>query len=236
MIPIQIVTVFTPRPQHPKWYDYLALLRIQRDSARWFGHGHLVVTDSHLPDEFNQLRTYLPPELMQAMIAGVVAKLKHARYEVGGGAHLVFADCDCLVARNLDEAFDSDIPFDLGLTHRVNDLSPINNGAMYVPQSGIAAALAFFEHALSICGTHWGADQEAISQAAAPVLDEDGYALRHGCRVSFLNMKRYAAVPKTHLSKHGEGTFIVHFKGNTKEWMADYARSFVFKEDGRGSR
>ncbi len=233
---VQVVTVFAkrdPRPECPPWQEYLPMLRLQRDSARWFGHGHMVVTDADLGEEFQTLRTNLPAELMPAMVSGVVARLKAAQYGTTS-MHIVFVDADCLIAKNLDDAFD--VNWELGLTYRAHPTAPINNGAMYVHRDGIYPAMRFFEDAQARCGTHWGADQEAISQAAMPIVSEIGaVGLRHGCRVGFLNMKRYAAVPKSHLSKHGAETFIVHFKGDTKRWMADYANEFIFKDESRGA-
>lgn len=231
MTQVHVVTVFAPRDpiaDVPPWQDYLPLLKLQRDSARWFGHRHTVVTDANLGAEFDTLRTPLDADLMPAMITGVITRL-----ESGGSSHIVFLDCDCLVVRDLESAFDGDT-FDVGLTHRANEKSPINNGAMYVNRSGIVAALPFFRHAWALCGTHWGGDQEAISQAAAPVPDDDGFGVRHNCRIGFLNMKRYAGVPKAHLQPHKE-SLVVHFKGETKKWMADYANAFLFSGAHHGA-
>lgn len=229
---VHVCSVFAPRDPivdgPSSWQEYLPLLRLQRDSARWFGHRHSVVTDSDLGSEFDLFRTNLDDDLMRAMIAGVVARL-HA----GGNSHIVFLDVDCLVARNLDSVFAENL-WDVGLTHRENDVAPINNGVMYVRADAISSVLPFFKRAWALCGTHWGADQEAISKAAAPVPKDDCVIPRNGLRIGFLNMKRYAAVPKNHLSKHGAETFVVHFKGKTKEWMADYANEFIFKGEQVG--
>lgn len=230
---IQVVTVFAPRDPIsagvPAWEQYLPLLRLQRDSARWFGHRHLVVTDADIGSEFDTFRTYLDLELMPAMIAGVIARLNS-----GGNSHLVFADVDCLVARDLSPIFENN-DWDLGLTHRENAKAPINNGVMYVRAESIWAVRPFFQRAWALCGKHWGADQEAISNAAAPVPTEDCVETRNGLRIGFLNMKRFAAVPKNHLSRHGGETYMVHFKGETKKWMADYANAFIFQGERVGA-
>lgn len=217
---VQVVTVYTPRPRSEQWMDYLPLIRAQRASALRFGHRHLVVTDVDLGSEFETMRTQLPENLMQAMIAGVVARLA-----VPTVHNTVFVDADCLVARELDSAFIDN--YDIGLTHRFNPVSPINNGVMYVMANSFAKAHSFYKYALSICGTHWGGDQEAISDAASPVPEQDGYGIRFGCNIKFMNMKRYAAVPKEHLSKHGAESYVIHFKGKTKEWMLDYANAYI---------
>ncbi len=226
---VHVVTVFAPRDHGFKeslpWREYLPLLRLQRDSARWFGHRHSVVTDTDLGAEFDLFRTHLDVDLMPAMIQGVIARL-----QAGGDSHIVFVDVDCLVAKPLDLIF-ADDEFDLGLCHRDNEKSPINNGAMYVRNSGIIKALPFFQRAWALCGAHWGADQEAISLAATPVYTNHCIVERNGMRLAFLNMKKYGAVPKAHLSQHGGETYVVHFKGKTKEWMADYANAFIFNSE-----
>ncbi len=229
---VQVVTVFAPREfsgmGSMSWREYLPLLRAQRDSAIRFGHKHLVVTDADLGDEFTLFRTELDEDLMPAMITGVIARLR-----AGGALNLVLVDVDCLVAKGLDQAFEEDL-WDLGLTHRDNPVAPINNGVMYVRASAIGKALPFFQRAWALCKPHWGGDQEAISQAAAPVPKDDCVISRNGLRIGFLNMKQYAAVPKAHLSKHGSETYVVHFKGDTKKWMLDYANEFILNGAERG--
>lgn len=220
---IEVVTVFTVRPDYPQWRDYLPLLRSQRDTALCFGHEHYIVSDEDLGAEFWHLKTELPQSLMKAMIAGVIHRLKQ-----GGDSHLVFVDADCLVGRDLAGAFEYD-DFDLGLTRRDNELSPINNGAMYVHKDGISKALTFFEYALSFCGDHWGADQEAISAAAYPVPPTPRVEDRSGMRLNFMSMRHHNAVPKAQFMRHKSYPFIVHFKGETKKWMIDYANRYILK-------
>ncbi len=219
---VQVVTVYAPRPNHDHWRDYLPLLRAQRDSAHRVGHDHLVVTDTDLGSEFDQMHTELSQELMPAMIEGVIARLI-----APCNSHLALVDIDCLIAQNLLPIYSD--RFDLGLTHRLNEAAPINNGAMYVNRWGVPLALPIFENALSMCKLHWGGDQEAISKAVAPVPAFDCIKLRGDCRVAFLNMKRFAAVPKHYLSQHGVESYIIHFKGETKDWMLPYAAAYLKK-------
>jgi hypothetical protein len=216
---VEVCTVFAPRPEHPQWRDYLPLLRAQRASVVRLGHTHTVITDSDLGPDFDQLRVDLPHELMPAMIEGILRRLDRPV-----DSHICFVDADCLVERPLRSVFERSVEFDIGLTYRANDVSPINNGVMYMPKQGHAGSIMFFREALRRCGTHWGADQEAISKAAAPVPQEQCYGERSGATVRFLNPKSYAAVPKVRLAKHD--AFVVHFKGATKDWMIDYAREY----------
>lgn len=201
--------------------DYLPLLRAQRDSVRRLGHRHTVVTDGASGLEFETLPAVLPDALMPAMIEGVIARLRR-----GGDAHLVFVDADCLIGRELDSAF-TGREFDLGLTRRENDVAPINNGAMYVHAKGINSALHFFGRALALCGEHWGADQEAISAAAAPVPKVCDNGFRHGCLIEFLSMRTHGNVPKLPLKVPDSKPYVLHFKGATKDHMLEYAARFL---------
>lgn len=230
---IDVVTVFAPRPEHPQWREYVPLLRMQAASAKHFGHRHIVVTDE--PEDFREFETLaaeLPLELMPAQLAGQVAYLE----QWSGDHPAVLVDADCLIARALDPAFDGS--FELGLTHRDDPRSPINNGAMYVGPGNKDGVLRFFRGALAICCDHWGGDQEAISTIAAPVpkLAEDKETRKHaatileerdGLRIGFLNGLIYNVSPKQEGKPHRRNPFVVHFKGETKAWMKTYAEKFV---------
>jgi hypothetical protein len=226
LIPVEICTVFTPQENHVSWRDdYIRLIMLQQASARRVGYSHVVVSDVELGGGLDTMLVRLPKELMRAMIVGCIERL---RRPVEG--HLVLVDVDCLVEQDLRSVFDrtgpGHGPFNLGLTFRDNARAPINNGVMYVHHDGVARARRFFEQALEVCGTHWGADQEAISQVASPVVNWERNAERAGCTVRFFSSKRFASVPKQHLARHTD-SFMVHFKGETKVWMEDYARKFL---------
>lgn len=222
-IPVDVVTVWAPRPSDPHWRnDYVKLLALQRDTALRFGHKHVVVTDAEL-DGFDTLFVPLGKELMPAMINGVIAYLL-AKHD--GHSDIVFVDADCLVARDLSDAFAED-DFDIGLTHREDPIAPINNGAMYIHRDADLAALDFFESAQALCGIHWGADQEAISAAAAPVPNKDCIEERNGVRFAFLSMRTHGVVPKVRGARHYSDPYIVHFKGETKAWAQEYADRYI---------
>jgi hypothetical protein len=147
-----------------------------------------------------------------------------------GNCSIVFVDCDCLINRDLHDAFKV-ADFELGLTRRQNDLAPINNGAMYVRLGAHHLAATFFDGARARCGTHWGADQEAISAEAAPVPEESGVvSLRGPLRVGFLSMKTHGAVPKAFGARHHSRPFVVHFKGDKKSWAQIYAERWILPE------
>lgn len=204
---------------------YMQLLKYQKETARCFGHEHVVVTDdTSLTAQYKTMPCFLPAEIMPAMLAGVLYRLGRPV-----NSHLLFVDVDVLIGRNLEEAFDGS--FDLGLTRRNNRKAPINNGAVYVHQDAAKFAHWLFGRALAICGTHWGADQEAISQAAAPVPDVEGVEMRGPYRLAFLPMGMYNAIPKVAGAIHDCRPFVIHFKGKkTKAWAKTYADKFLFGE------
>lgn len=214
----EVVTVWAPRKHHEKWRgdEYLTLLALQRATAKRFGHTHTLITDDYSIED--AVHVALPENLMQAMLAGVIARLKRPVSD-----HLLFADMDVLIAKNLDPIFSSR-SFDIGLTNRIDQVSPINNGSMFVAARARMRALHFFEEALAQCEPHWGGDQEAISRMVMPVPepDHDQVLKRNGVRVWFMRMKVYAAVPKEINALHK--SYTVHFKGETKAWAEQYAR------------
>lgn len=217
---IEICTVYTAQPGHHKWRgDYVDLIRAQQHSAQRVGHSHKVMTDELISGLDCEV-VDLGPDLMRAMLMGVIKRL-----EMPVETHVVFVDADCLVNRPCGPVYRKRVGFDLALTIRANEVSPVINGVMYVRKEGVGRALMFFREALRLCRSHWGGDQEAISQAAAPVPSEQSVGKRHGCEIAFLSAKHYGPSPKAMTAFH-EGAPVVHFKGETKEWMLPYAREF----------
>lgn len=222
---VEVVTVWTPRREDAQWRDdYYDLIALQRRTAHRFGHAHTIVTDdSRFMEDRGAIVAQFPESLMQSMIYGVVHRLSLPVY-----SRLVFVDCDVLINAPLDAAFTGE--WDIGLTVREDATSPVNNGVMFVTCNGVFGARLFFQRALELCGTHWGADQEAISEAAAPVgthLQQSVSERPPYGRIGFLNMKRHAAVPRERGRKHKSGPFCIHFKGDTKPWAQEYADKYI---------
>lgn len=221
---VDVVTVYTPRKDHPKWMDYGHLLKIQKRTAKYHGHTHIVVTDVDISG-YNVLKTPLPDSLMHAIMAGQIAYLKQWNEK----QPLLFVDIDCVIARDLRPAF-KHRDYDIGLTMRLGDhVSRINNGAMYIMPGSREKALAFFEHAYTLCLDHWGGDQEAISKASDPIPREYGIVQRDdGLRINFLSLESHNIVPEKRAFFHKNHPFVVHFKGESrKAWMESYARLFI---------
>lgn len=215
---IEIVTVWAPRPNHPKFIDYMPLLDLQRRSVERVGHRHVVVCEKSFDGGYDCLEVGpLPESLMHAILA---AQLKYV--EQWDDSHpMVLLDIDCMVMRALDYLFEE--PFDILLTYRANPVSPIQNGAMYFNAGAKAAALKLFDRAYALCESHWGGDQEAISKAVAPVPEQDINEERFGACIAFRSTKKYNWSPKLLKRDYKKNRNIVHFKGESKAMAAQFA-------------
>lgn len=224
---IEVVTFYSPRPGHEKLIaDFGRLMILQKKTAEKFGHRHVVISDRQFK-HLNVCQVSLPESLMKAILAGQVAYL-----EQWSGEHpVVMVDADCLIARNLAEAFW--LPFDLGLTNREHDSARINNGAMYIAPGNKPAVLRFFKGALASCQDHWGGDQEAISRMAEPIplghcIEARRYeGIDAPLRMGFFSMKTHNVVPTMPGVRHKKNPYVVHFKGDRKQWMELYASKFI---------
>lgn len=214
---IEIVTVWAPRPAHPKFIDYMPLLDLQRRSVERVKHRHRVVCETQLAGYDCLEVGALPESLMHAILA---AQLKYV--EQWDDSHpVVMLDIDCMVMRPLDDIFEE--PFDILLTYRANEASPIQNGAMYFNAGAKQAALRFLDSAYALCKEHWGGDQEAISKAVAPVPDQDMNEERFGACIAFRSTKKYNWSPKLLRRDYKKNRNIVHFKGESKQMAATFS-------------
>lgn len=217
---IDVVSVWAPRPRHPKWSnDYINLLRLHCLSAKKFGHRSVVVSDAKNDPgvagwQGKFVRADLPASLMHAILAGQIAAVE----QWDDARDIVLADIDCLVNRDLSAAFDG--TFDVLLTRRDDLKAPIQNGAMYFARGSKSVALQFLKRAYDLCGSHWGGDQEALAAAVAPVPSTYCIEERFGARFNFASCDPY-----NHSSKVSKPrkTYIEHFKGDTKSLMHSHA-------------
>lgn len=220
---LDVVAVWAPRLKHPKWRDYAPLMALQHQTVVRAGHRHVVVAEraTDVPADYTVVMAELPDSLMHAILAGQLAYVR----QWSGDYPFVLADLDCMVCRDLAPVFDGS--FDIGLTRRDNPVAPIQNGAMYFAAGCKPAAIAFLERALELCGAHWGGDQEALAQAVAPVPAEPCLQTRFGARFAFFSTRLLNYSPKAGRFKRNDKRFIAHFKGETKDMAAHYAKVFL---------
>lgn len=217
---LEVVTVWAPRPEHPKFGDYLKLLELQARTVKRAGHRHRVVSDVELR-RYDTLRVDLPHALMHALIAGQLAYMRQ-----WSGAHrVVLADIDCMIVGDLDRAFTGE--WDVAVTRREHPTQPIQNGVMYFDANERAreAAVALLAQTLVLCGEKWGEDQEALALALAPVPPENTIAERYRARVAFLPTELHNHSHKFGRPRVKAERFVEHFKGvPAKGFAAGYVR------------
>ena len=232
-----VASLYFRHPDYePQPADYPALLRaLDRTCAR-FGLAHTVITDAATVPALAGLDTWagtLPADARDLMRGCVALWLQYLRQGAPAASDVVLVGADCLVARDPRPVFDGS--FDIALTTRGGGgPSTLNNGTVWCPAAGRAHQVALYERALAGCRTHWGADQEAIAQAAAPVPAGFGVALRHGARVAFLPVKSFNHAP----AKPDEPTdaVVLHFKGTRKGWMLPWAERICGPDAPRAGR
>lgn len=218
---LEVVTVWAPRPEHPKWRDYSDLLAMQAQTVKRAGHEHVVVTDVDLPG-YRTLRTELPQPLLKALIGGQLAYLRTWSWD----HRAVIVDIDCMIVGDLNRAFTG---FDVGLTIREHPTQPIQNGVMYFEANMRAkiAGVKMLERTLELCGDGWGSDQEALATAVQPPLRHD-VVPRFGAAFAFLSLERHNHPNKDASHRRlDKRVLIEHFKGDTKMQAANYVKELL---------
>lgn len=207
---MNIVSFYAPRPDHPKFQDYIPMLRLLDASCKRFGHRHIVLSDVDLPG-FDVFRCELPHELMPATIE---SQLQYLR------AHnepTVFTGADCVLGMDPQNVFMRS--FDIAMT---TDHFPgfcLNTGAMFIRDCGKAAE--FWAQARSICGDKWMDDQLCLEKVFECKPDPCMYSL-NGSHIECLPMFPYHYAPRT--VERFQPAYIVHFRGPRKAFMAEYCR------------
>lgn len=206
---INVVSFYAPRPEHPRFCDYLPMLRLLEASCRRYGHRHIVLSDTAL-DGFEVFRCDLPRELMPATIEAQLQYLK------AHNTPTLLTGADCVLGMDPEAVFER--TFDIAMT---TDHFPgfcLNTGAMFIRDCPLAAA--FWQQARSICGSSWGDDQLCLEQVFHAKPDPCAYVMPDGQVIECLPMKGYHYAPPR-LGKH-EDAVVIHFRGRRKAFMADY--------------
>jgi hypothetical protein len=145
---------------------------------------------------------------------------------------IAFLDTDIMVLRCLRQVFEH--PFDVGVTIRdrpkfnFERTMPYNNGVIFVRSDLARSALGYFVKKLAVLEElgpptwAWTGNQLAVLQLLGRV--EPGSTLQVGrCRVRVFPCSQYNYTPEGP-DERVSGQFILHFRGDAKALMANYAR------------
>lgn len=214
-----VASFFAPRPEHPRWRDYLPSLRLLQASCDRLGLPHVVLGDAPI-DGFDVLRSDLPRDLMPAFLMAQ----RHGIEALDDDLLLVGADC--VIARNPSLPFSGT---DLSVT--LGDFwdCQMNTGAIWVRRSAREAMAELWGRAIDGMGVQWGDDQLALAAQVSPLPDLrtlPTMETRHGLRVQYLPVDPWNLAPndEAHDCSHA---VVLHFRGNRKEWSGRWCRRFL---------
>lgn len=216
---MNIVSIYAPRRDHPKWQDYRSFLDVQRKSIERMGHRQIVITDEAGAKEmpgFDCFVAYeMPADLMSLLIYGQMNYLASAACD----DDTLLIGADGLLCADPAPIFDGS--FDIGVTtHPFHDCH-VNTGLIAVPLRSKWVAVDRWEVALLACRDRWGDDQRAIAMALDAPL-EHGVHDREWGRLKCMPVPGYNDAPDS--IHDGIMPVIAHFRGPRKKWMADWGR------------
>jgi hypothetical protein len=218
---MNIVSFLAPRPEHPRWMDYLPHLAVLQRSCDRLDLRHVVITDDpSLPHE--RFECAMPRDLMPAVIAGQLAWLRDGDWRNDGTC---FVGADCLFLQD-PTPYLAGI-FDMAVTYRgPHSRYPINTGLVYVSGAARERVAAMFAGMLKRVGKTWCDDQRAIQTALSPLPNECGVYSRAGmAKVGFLPMGPFNSRPAS-VEDSMAGRVMLHFRGKAdmKALMLGWAR------------
>ena len=207
---MNVVSFFAPRPEHPKWRDdYLPMLALLEASCRRYGHRHIVLSDVKV-DGYDTFVCELPRQLMPATIAA------QAQYLRVHDSPVLFTGVDCVLAG--DPLAVLARGFDIAMTVDKFPECPLNTGAMFVRDCGLA--LAYWEKALAVCGNEWGDDQKCLARVFNAPDTPATVVVGEGQVIDFLPMLPYHFAPRN--VDDVRPATVVHFRGRRKAFMREY--------------
>lgn len=214
-----VASFFAPRPEHPRWRDYIPSLRLLQASCDRLGLQHVVLGDTPV-EGFDVLQVPdLPRELMPAFLAAQ----KHGIETLDDDLLLVGADC--VIARDPSE------PLTAGadLTVTLGDFwdCRMNTGTIWVRRESRVAAAELWGRALAGMGHAWGDDQLALAAQVAPLPPAPPVIEpRLGLMVQFLDVDPWNLAPENehHDCRHA---VVLHFRGNRKGWSGRWCQRFL---------
>jgi hypothetical protein len=86
-----VASFYAPRPEHPRWRDYLPSLALLQRSCDRLGLRHVIIGDAPV-DGFDVFETTLPRDLMPAILKGQADAIEFFKDD------LLLVGADCVVA------------------------------------------------------------------------------------------------------------------------------------------
>jgi hypothetical protein len=215
-----VASFFAPRPEHPRWRDYLPGLHLLQASCDRLGLRHVVIGDEPV-EGFDVLSV---PDLPRLLMPAFVTGQRHAIETLDDDLLLVGADC--VIAKRPDYPLEiADIAVTLGDFWDCQ----LNTGAIWIARAarGIAAEMwRAAEHGIKDV---WGDDQIAICRQFEPLPDLRTLPTiqkRGSVRVAYLPVDPWNLAPVAPADDCSHAV-VLHFRGNRKEWAAEWCERWI---------
>lgn len=213
-----VASFFAPRPEHPRWRDYLPSLRLLQASCDRLGLRHVVLGDAPV-DGFDVIET---PGISRELMPAFLEAQRHGIEALDDDLLLVGADC--VIARDPSGPFAG-----AGISVTLGDFwdCRLNTGAIWIRYDARADAARMWTQAREGMGTAWGDDQLAIASQFAPLpYQVPEYGCRAGAEVQFLPVDPWNLAPD-HEQHDCSHAVVLHFRGNRKEWSGRWCKRFL---------
>lgn len=214
-----VASFFAPRPEHPRWRDYLPSLWLLQASCDRAGLRHVILGDAPV-DGFEVLQVPgLPRDLMGACLAA-------QRHGIGAlDDDLLLVGADCVVVQDAEKP----IAAGADLTVTLGDFwdCRMNTGTIWIRRGAREAVAALWARAIDGMGTAWGDDQLALAAQVAPLpMTVPTIAERSGLTIQYLDVDPWNLAPDRpdHDCSHAK---VLHFRGNRKLWAATWCQRFL---------
>ena len=201
-----VASFFAPRYEKYEGVDYDELLFLLDKSCKKLDFKHIVISDEPRPKPLYTYLTYLPQNLMQAIVYGQMKLLSEAREPV------LLLGADCLLTRDPRPYFLGDLTITLSDTF--SDCK-MNTGAVFVKEPKLCSEI--WADAYCLKPKEWGEDQIFLYKAIRESSDVD---------IQELRCEDHNWAPRN-LDDNANFPTVVHFRGKRKEFMKDWANKYL---------